>query len=143
MDGHPGLRVQPVVEGERQVDTPQMAQAVLLQGLEDDPARDPVRDTGLDHHFGPGVLGHAPHRLAQQAFRVAVVGVGVTARSKPASRQPGLDIRHYLVEPLTLSARPRGAEQLVQVLIPGLVRLEFRMFLTLVPPAVPLPEFAR
>ena len=43
------------IEGKREIDAPQVAEVVLRQGLEHDPAGNAVRDAGLDHDLGHGV----------------------------------------------------------------------------------------
>jgi hypothetical protein len=42
-----------------------VADVVLAERLEHDPARGAVRDVGLDHDLGPSVQRHAPRGTAQ------------------------------------------------------------------------------
>lgn len=95
--------------------------AIAAQRLQDDPARDAVRDPGLDHHFGPGMQDRAPYRAAQGAVRVAVTAVRTAAKAEPRSRQHGTDVRYQLVGQQGLRARPGRAEQAVEMFLPGLV----------------------
>jgi hypothetical protein len=77
--------MQPMIEGERQIDAPQVPVVVLLERLKDDPARHAVRDTGLDHDLGPGMDDRAPDGAAQRAVSVGIPAIGIVAAEPPPS----------------------------------------------------------
>lgn len=140
--GHrdPGLTVQPVIEREGKVYAPKVTLPVPEQRLQHDTGGDTVRDARLDHSSRLCVNGRAPSGAKQRPLSVAVPGVGVPAAVQATRRQQLLDIRHDLVQPLPVRARPRRAEQSVQVLVPCFVDLG-GLILFPVPP--PLRDFAR
>lgn len=61
-------------------------------------------------------------------------------RAEASGRQQRVDVGHCLIEPLTLLAGLRCAQQVVRMFIPGLVHLELGEFLAPVPIPVPLPS---
>jgi hypothetical protein len=133
-----GLGMQAMIEGERQVNTPQVAAIVPLERLKDDPARHAVRDAGLDHDLGAGMDNGAPDSAAQRAVGVGIPAVSiVAAEAPPFRRQQGTDISHKLIEALRFWARPGSAKHAMQTLFPGLVR-----FGTTVSGSGVLPEFS-
>jgi hypothetical protein len=117
-----------------------MATVVLPQRLKHDPAGDAVCDAGLNHDLGPRVQRHAPHGMAQRTVPVGVPAIGVAPEAPAPGFQHQPDILHYRIEPLILRARPGRAQQLVQVLIPRLIRHEYRVFPAFVQ-LVPLANF--
>jgi hypothetical protein len=98
--------MQPMIEGERQVDTPQVPEVILPERLEDDPARNAMRDTGLDHDLGPGMYDRAPDSPAQRAVGVGVPAVAVMAKPPASGSQQGTNVEHELIKALPLRARP-------------------------------------
>src|SRR5271165_72272 len=134
--------MQSMIERKRQVDAPQVAEVVLPQRLEHDPARDAVRDAGLDHDLRPGMQHYAPCGTAQRTVAVGVPGIGVAAEAPSPGLQRRTDVRHYLIEPLIFRAGPGRAEQFVQMLIPSLVHRESRGFPARMP-LIPLPDLPR
>jgi hypothetical protein len=101
-----------------------------------------VRNAGLDHDLGPGVQRYAPDSTAQRTVSVGIPAIGVVAEAPSPGLKHRTDVRHYLVEPLIFRARPRLAEQVVQVLIPGLIRHKLRVFPVSMQ-LVPLADFSR
>ena len=131
--------MQAFIERKRQVDAPEVSQAVLIQGLKHNAARDAVRDASLDHDRGPGMHGHAPDGTAERAVSVGIPAIAVPAEAPALGLKNGPDVDHHIMKPLVGRARPRRAQQSVQVLIPVFVDQELR---TLSVPLVPLPHLS-
>jgi len=87
------LSMQPMIEGERQIDAPQVPAIVLPERFEDNAARHAVRNAGLDHDLGLGMDDRAPHRAAKRAVGVGVPAVRIVTTEPPPSRsQQGANI---------------------------------------------------
>jgi hypothetical protein len=141
-DDHAGLPMQSMIEGERQVDTPQVADIVLLQRFQHDPAGHTVCDAGLYYDLGLGMQRYAPCRTAQRTVTIGVPTVCVAPEAPPLGLQQRADVRHHLVELLILLAGPRRAQQFMQALIPDLIYFDLREFPASMP-LMPLPNFSR
>jgi hypothetical protein len=85
--------MQPMIEGERQINAPQMPAIVLPERLENNAACHAVRNAGFDYDLGPGMDDRAPHRAAERSVAVGVPAVGiVTAEPPPSGCQQGANI---------------------------------------------------
>ena len=67
--------------GRWEIDAPEMARAVALDRLQNEPRRKPVGHTRLDHLGGPQVAGQTPHGTDQPS--IAVVPGTKTLRTYP------------------------------------------------------------
>src|SRR5258708_5673000 len=102
----------------RQVYAPQMAEVIAGECLKNYPAAHPMGHAGLDHDLRPRMAHRAPYRAGQGTLGVAVPAVGMAARPESLGGQQFADVRQEAVELLRFRARPRRAEQAMQVLIP-------------------------
>src|SRR5581483_8981136 len=100
----------PAAAQHRQVDAPEAARAVAVERLEQDPARDPAGDAGLDHLLRPEVANDAPDDPGHP--RIGVVHPLAHVRARGGERP--LEVAPDGVELLGGRAWKRRAEQLVQ-----------------------------
>ena len=105
----------------RQVDTPEVTTLVLLQRFEHYPARDPVRDTSLNHHLGRCMRYGAPHSAAQRYVAVAVASIGLASISKTVRGQHRFNFGEQAVDTPGFVAWPAGTEHRMHMLFPRLV----------------------
>lgn len=119
----PGLLREAVLQQRRQVDAPQQPATVEHERLEQDAGREATRDTGLDDPLGAQVPRQTPREAAQANVSVVPPAEGAATHQQPAGAEVGRGGVPHTLEPLLLLARPRRAEQVVNLLLAWLRRL--------------------
>jgi hypothetical protein len=83
--------------------------------------------------------GHAPDGAAERAVSVGIPAIAVPAEAPSPGLKSGPDVNQHIIQALIGGARPRRAQQAVQMLVPVFVYRELR---PLSVPLIPLPDFA-